>query len=58
MATMIITRIIGMQAFPIILSTVQVARSMVRTADPTDRGLLVGSAVRTERRFSNENGPW
>jgi hypothetical protein len=24
-------------------------RSLVRTADPTDRGLIVGSAVRTER---------
>ena len=38
-------------AFVIILATAPAARSLVRTADPTDRGLIVGSAVRTKRRW-------
>ena len=32
-------------------ATALAARSLVRTADPTDRGLTVGPAVRTDRRW-------
>ena len=36
-------------ALVIIPTTVVAARALVRTAEPTDRGLPVGSAVRTDR---------
>jgi len=36
-------------------ATVRSARSSVRTADPTDRRLTLGSAVRTIRGFFNND---
>jgi len=39
------------RALVIIPATRLTARPLVRTADPTERGLTVGSAVRTERRW-------
>jgi hypothetical protein len=43
-------------AFIIISTTAPAAGSLVRTADPTDRGLIVGSAVWTERLFLKRLG--
>jgi len=40
----------GQRALVIIPATGLTARPLVRTADPTERGLTVGSAVRTDRR--------